>query len=245
MGGVPLSMMDLSYLCAQYGLGRLQRAEELSPGTSARVWRLETEGSVYLLRTLRDREQGELERDICAHLRGRGFAAVPHIPVPLVQREGRWYQVQEHISGTMPDPARPGVAGKMGRTVRGLMEALSDFPGGPVIHGDLGPWNMVEREGDLWIIDFGSARPGDPWFDPAAALGGVINHSPEELRLSACRDFMTGLGGDAACLRRQLRLWAEEGAARWKGAPMEQKFYNALNWAEEHWHELQTDTHDR
>ena len=237
--------MNFKYLCQQYGLGRFQTAAPLTSGTVSQVWRLDTDDGTFLVRTLTGKAQGQLEWSIHRHLRERRFTATPAILVPYFEQDGGWYQVQEHLSGIMPDPSAPGTAAAMGRTVRALTDALSDFPGGPVIHGDLGPWNMVEREGALSVIDFGAARPGHPLFDAAAALGGVINHSPEGERLRACREFLTALGGDTACLPEQLRLWAEEGAARWKGTPMEAKFYNALNWAEEHWNELQTHTHDR
>lgn len=116
-----------------------------------------------------------------------------------------------------------------------------------VIHGDLGLWNMLDGPEGIRVIDFGEARLGDPYFDLASALGGLINHSTPEDRakhvsefLSACRDRMPL---DRERLSQQLQLWVWRGLAQCVRAPeewrnMAARFYNALSWAEENLHEL-------
>jgi Ser/Thr protein kinase RdoA (MazF antagonist) len=116
-----------------------------------------------------------------------------------------------------------------------------------VIHGDLGPWNLLCREsGDILVIDFGAACLGDPYFDLATALAGLVNHAPPELQRQVAEEFLTQcrrlIPLDLSCLRQQLRLWAWQGLAQcvqaigqgnefWK--PMAPRFYHALLWAEE------------
>lgn len=116
-----------------------------------------------------------------------------------------------------------------------------------VIHGDLGPWNMLEgKDGTVFLIDFGAARVGDPYFDYASALGGCINHTPPSRRCDVCREFLKELDCERQRLMEQLRLWVWQGLAQWaalagQGTPaaaMAGKFCNALNWAEEHLYEL-------
>lgn len=116
-----------------------------------------------------------------------------------------------------------------------------------VIHGDLGPWNMiVDEHGAVFVIDFGEARMGDPYFDFASALGGLINHTSADLRQPVCREFLDELDSDRGRLLEQLRLWVWRGLAQWAilagngvpGAKMAARFINALHWAEENLHEL-------
>ncbi len=116
-----------------------------------------------------------------------------------------------------------------------------------LIHGDLGLWNMLEEGGIIRVIDFGEARMGDPYFDLASALAGIINHSSPENRrknaaefLAACRERMEL---DMRRLTDQISLWVWRGMAqcvrnpdKWK--KMAQRFYNALLWCEENLHEL-------
>ena len=137
----------------------------------------------------------------------------------------------------MPVPGRPGVAARVAQTVR---ELAANMPEG-LIHGDLGLWNMLTRaDGTIVVIDFGNAREGDPCFDYATVLGSMINHSSDLNRADVCREFLAELGADRGHLLAQLRLWAEEGISRWSGRndKMAARFYHALNWAEEHIHEL-------
>lgn len=116
-----------------------------------------------------------------------------------------------------------------------------------LIHGDLGLWNMLEEDGVVRIIDFGEARMGDPYFDLASALAGLINHSSPESRrnnaaefLAKCRERMEL---DMDRLTDQISLWVWRGLAQcvrdpeaWK--KMAQRFYNALIWCEENLNEL-------
>jgi homoserine kinase type II len=115
-----------------------------------------------------------------------------------------------------------------------------------VIHGDLGPWNLLMQDsGELFVIDFGEARLGDPYFDLASALAGLINHAPAPLRTHVADEFLSQcralISLDLPRLRQQLRLWAWRGLAQCVQAPergsvwpqMAQRFYHALCWAEE------------
>ena len=290
--------MNFKYLCQQYDLGRFLDASELKPGTASRVWKMDTEGGVFLVRTLRDREQGEREGMIVRCLRAAGFDRCPAVlttaqGAPMTALDGVWYQVQEYCPGTRPDPAAPGIAGAIARTVKELTLSLAhcpfidgadrfDLAGAwqrgkeywplletgmtlqqaeqmvlrcctileqdvQVIHGDLGPWNMmVDGQGAVSVIDFGEARMGDPYFDYASALGGIINHTGPEGRVSACRGFLAVLDPDRDRLLEQLRLWVWRGLAQWAilagngvpGAKMAARFINALHWAEENLYDL-------
>lgn len=238
--------MDFGYLCNQYELGWVQNVKPLKPGTASRVWRMETDSGVFLLRTLSGREQGEREWSVFSHLRKRAFNCVPAIiptqsGAPCLEVDGLWYQVQEFVTGVMPDPAEAQMAAKLARLAKGFAGALTDYPFGPVIHGDFGPWNILRREdGQLLVIDLGEARTGDPYFDYASLLGGVINHTPTEMRESVCREFVRELDCDRTRLLDQLRCWAEQGIREWTGRneKMIARFNHALNWAEEHLYDL-------
>ena len=112
-----------------------------------------------------------------------------------------------------------------------------------VIHGDLGPWNLLfTPDRELLVIDFGQARMGDPYFDVASLLGGLVNHAPQERRAKACEEFLDEcqlhMPLNLARLRSQLELWVWRGLSQcvcsgpdW--AEMAARFYNALTWAKE------------
>ena len=287
-------MMNFKYLCDQYQLGRFRSVAQRNPGTTAQVWQLETDFGTFLVRTLRDKRQGELEWNIHQHLRSRDFAAMPAIVVPYFEQGGLWYQVQEFCPGARPSPERTGTARRIASMVTQLMRAAEgctpvvDFPDRfdlasvwseyrinwpllelpltqdeadqwverlsaclafdqQLIHGDLGLWNMLEEDDKIRVIDFGEARRGDPYFDLASALAGLINHSTAESRkgnaaefLAACREHMTV---NMERLTDQIFLWVWRGLAQcvrdpaaWK--QMAQRFYHALIWCEENLHEL-------
>lgn len=290
--------MKFNDLCQQYSLGTLQGIAPVRPGTTAQVWRLDTDQGAFLVRTLAGKEQGEREWTITQHLLSRGFSRFPAIltasgGAPMVERDGVWYQMQELLPGGMPHPEEQGTAAAIARMVRELAGALADCPpieaadrfelgaaweGGrefwplletpfspeqaaaeiarcralpererQVIHGDLGPWNMIQNgDGSVSVIDFGEARMGDPCFDFASALGGVINHTPPECRAAVCRDFLGELDCDRQRLMEQLRLWVWRGLAQWailagQGVPaakMASRFCHALSWAEENLYDL-------
>ncbi len=228
-------------ICKAYDLGQFQEYEALDGGTEARVWKLTARG-YYLVRTLRDKAQGERELALCVHLIKSDFYQMAVVydtadGQPALEVDGVWYQVQEYCPGAMPVAGRPGAAAGIARTAKALAEHMP--PG--MIHGDLGPWNMVVQPGGvIRVLDFGSARAGDPYFDYATALAGIINHTTDKTRTTACREFLTELGADRARLLAQLRLWAEEGICRWQSTDeaMTKRFHRALNWAEEHLYEL-------
>ena len=229
--------MNFKYLCQQYNLGRFLSATELDPGTESRVWKLDTVGGTFLVRTLRDREQGEREWNIYRSLWDGGFAAMPAIVVPCVEQGGVCYQVQEYLTGSMPHPDQPGMAAAMARLAKDLSRAMPEG----MIHGDFGPWNLLLcADGRLVVIDFGSVRQGDPYFDYASLLGGVINHTPAEQRRVVCGDFLRELNCDRDRLLNLLCLWAEQGIAEWRerSEKMVFRFINARTWAEENLHEL-------
>ncbi len=292
--------MDRNFelICRAFGLGALHGATPLTGGTTAAVWRLDTAEEPWLLRTLPDRERGEQEQAIVRHLYSRGFVSTPEI-LAVAEQDGVWYQLQRWCSGSMPDPACPGVAEVMARTVAEFQTALADCPvieGGAdrfdlaeawanhsanwsaletlltleqadqevtractlsdrerrVIHGDLGPWNMLWRQDEsLLIIDFGEARMGDPYFDLASVLGGLINHTPADGRRRVCAEFFNGYESirsvDRERLLEQLSLWTWRGLAQWcgraaahpeAGKKMAARFLAALKWAKENLHEL-------
>lgn len=119
--------------------------------------------------------------------------------------------------------------------------------GTQVLHGDLGLWNMLDTAKGIRVIDFGEARMGDPYFDLASALGGLINHSTPELRLKNTGEFLSQCRAmmelDMSRLTNQLRLWVWRGLAQCVRSPeswkkMAGRFYNALIWCEENLHEL-------
>ena len=230
--------MTFEYICKLYRLSTLQSVTRLAPGTTAQVWKLETDTGRYLLRTLRDRIQGELEWTI---FRSLPPALCPAIfptadGAPAAEVEGVWHQLQEYLDGDMPDPSLPGMAAAMARAAK---ELSAHMPAG-LIHGDLGPWNMVSTAQGLRVVDFGAAREGDPYFDFASLFGGVINHTPEGQRSQICGEFLRELDCDPARLLTQLELWAEEGISRWTGTSekMVARFEHALNWAKENLYEL-------
>lgn len=291
-------MIDFEAICERYALGELQVAAPLKPGTVAQVWKLETIKGSFVLRTLTGKDQGKKEQTIHQHLMKKHFARCPAAILtgesePFLDLGGTWYQVQGFLSGGMPDPAAPGVAGAIARTVGEMTAALSDCPfvdgtdrfdlaaawkegrkfwpsletdytlqqaehevfrccvipeqDIQVIHGDLGPWNMIDNgHGAIFVIDFGEARMGDPYFDLASALGGIINHTPADLRQPVCQEFLDELAPDRQRLLDQLRLWVWRGLAQWailagkgiSGARMAARFCNALKWAEENIYDL-------
>jgi len=229
--------MNFEHLCEQYQLGCFHSAAQLSSGTASRVWKLETDRGIFAVRTLKDCEQGEREENVYRQLRGNGFTRMPAILVPRFEQEGLWYQIQEYRRGIRPDPAQPAMAAEMAQMAKELSAAM---PNG-MIHGDLGPWNLLlDESGVLCVIDFGEVRQGDPYFDFATLFAGIINHTSSELRKQVCGDFLQELNCDRTCLMEQLHIWAEQGKRRWAGVndTMAARFDHALNWAKEHLYEL-------
>ena len=111
-----------------------------------------------------------------------------------------------------------------------------------LIHGDLGLWNMLDDRGVIRVIDFGEARLGDPYFDLASALAGLVNHSSPERRAQNAAAFLVACGErlplDLPRLKGQLALWAWRGIAQCaaRGEPfagMAARMYGALRTMEE------------
>lgn len=119
-------------ICKAYNLGELREYTKLEGGTTADAWKLTANG-YFFVRTLRDKAQGELELAVNIHLVKQDFY---HMAVvfdteddePALEVGGVWYQVQNFVLGTRPNPDLPGVAGAVARTVKELVSALSDCP---------------------------------------------------------------------------------------------------------------------
>lgn len=228
--------MNFENICEQHQLGRFHNAERAACGTASQVWKLETDGGIFVVRTLKDREQGEREWSVYRQLRNNGFTSMPTILVPCFEQEGLWYQIQEYRSGTRPNPTLPGMVAKMAQFAKELSAAMPEG----MIHGDLGPWNLLSDDSILRVIDFGEVRQGDPYFDYATLFAGIVNHTVPELREQVCGAFLCELDCDRTHLLEQLHIWAEQGKERWTGVDdnMAARFDNALNWAKEHLYEL-------
>ena len=115
-----------------------------------------------------------------------------------------------------------------------------------IIHGDLGIWNMLEADGRILIIDFGEARVGDPYFDLASVLAGIVNHAAPNRRDQAAREcleeYRLALPLEETRLKTQCSLWAWRGLAQcalhaeqatqsWTKAAA--RFCETLNWCED------------
>lgn len=133
-------------------------------GRGALVKRFHNPGAVQ---ALRDRARADAEHDVLAALRAR------HVPVPRpleVRRArrsrglaGGWEVVMERIpdsttlaevlAGTSPSPVPlPTLAARLGQLLARVHAEGLDHP-------DLHPGNvLVDRAGDVWLIDFHKAR---------------------------------------------------------------------------------------
>lgn len=106
-----------------------------------------------------------------------------------------------------------------------------------VIHGDLGPWNMLENCGRLCVIDFGEARMGDAYYDLASAFAGLLNHAPTERRDGLAAEYLAAAGVDRSELKEQLELWIWRGFARCAAEGqngMVRRLLNVRRWAEKY-----------
>lgn len=250
-GGMDKEKERLRALCTRYGLGEMHRAEPVRPGTVARVWHVSAEAGEFLVRTLPGEAAGEREWKIFRHLTERDFTAMPAIRltedgVPMARIGETWYQVQNFCPGVRPDPAQPGVCRAAAELALALTAALKDCAAvgpeeGQVIHGDLGPWNLLDTPEGLMVLDFGSARMGDPYFDLAALLAGFLNHAAPVDHHRILSEFTAGAGEpDRKRLLEQIRLWAAVNRAKWSASgcgertEMLRRFQSAVNWAEKY-----------
>lgn len=137
-----------------------------------------------------------------------------------------------------------GCCGTGAADIAALREKLSALKPGPFVPREQDEDVICTEEGELLVVDFGEAHLADPYFDLAAALGGLRNHCPGERRegaaaafLSECEGLMPGL--DRGRLLGQLRLWLWRGLAQcacWAGGPgpdwtaMAGTLYRSLSW---------------
>ena len=97
------------------------------------------------------------------------------------------------------------------REVRRLADAPAHAS--QVIHGDMGLWNLLlSPDGAVWVIDFGEARMGDPYFDIASLLCSLLHHVSPERRRKTCSEFLAAYEEqfplDQNQLAEQMELWA-------------------------------------
>lgn len=231
-------------LSQSYALGDWSPLIPLSPGTESRVWRFGAGRGEYLLRTLPSREQGDQQYRISRHLARQRFRWMPTIlPTadgsPCVLWEGIWYHVQTFLPGRRPGAATPSLAARAVQLTLRLHRALAEVPtpDGPqqFIHGDLGPWNLLSSGGRLWVVDFSAARPGEPYYDLASLLAGLLNHGEDALRPKLLSAFLAAMAENAPCdlplLLAQLRRWSEDTLARWGAeSPYVRRTQTTLSW---------------
>lgn len=85
------------------------------------------------------------------------------------------------------------------------------------IHGDLGKWNLLFGEDNIYIIDFGEVRRGNNHFDMSAVISSTLDWSQENVVIFASlHDFMKGYKSNFAqfdwtLLSESLALWFTRG----------------------------------
>ncbi|WP_254438350.1 phosphotransferase [Paenibacillus sp. DCT19] len=86
-----------------------------------------------------------------------------------------------------------------------------------VIHGDLGLWNVLFTESDMYIIDVGEVRSGNHHFDLAAILSSTCSSSItvcelEERMVQLERGYRSeGRDVNRVILYEQIHLWVIRG----------------------------------
>ena len=126
--------------------------------------------------------------DLLRHLEGVGYAAAPRVVGTGFDAHGR--ETLTYVEGEQVPPHEWAASGmtRLGRMVRGLHDAARSFspphdatwrtwhgrdlgtPEAGFGHGDLGPWNIVARDGlPHAFIDWETAGPVDPLYDLAQA----------------------------------------------------------------------------
>jgi Ser/Thr protein kinase RdoA (MazF antagonist) len=122
------------------------------------------------------------------HLCSRGFTAAPR----SFGLDDRGRQILEYVPGQlahgMPELELPSL-GRVGRIIRELHDAASDFEPPPdahwqvvippdrmdlICHHDLAPWNLVIGTDRWCFIDWDGAGPGSRLWDLAYAIKGFV-----------------------------------------------------------------------
>lgn len=143
---------------------------------------------------------------LLGHLETVGFSAAPRVVGTGFAADGR--ETLRFVEGRSPQPAAwsDDAAWTLGRTVRAMHEATASFvppadacwapwfarnlPGdGPVIgHGDLGPWNILARDGlPVAFIDWDNAGPVDAVWELAQV--GWLNAQLHDDDVAAMNDL--------------------------------------------------------
>ena len=107
----------------------------------------------------------------------------------------------------------------------------------------MGLWNLLlGPDGAVWVIDFGEARMGDPYFDIASLLCSLLHHVTPERRRKTCSEFLTAYEEqsplDRNQLAEQMELWAWRALAQCarQGPTMAaaaDRFLHTLMWVKE------------
>lgn len=85
------------------------------------------------------------------------------------------------------------------------------------IHGDLGKWNLLRDENNIYIIDFGEVRKGNNHFDISAVISSTLDWNMEDEKIIASlNDFRNGYIANFeqfnwSILRENLTLWFTRG----------------------------------
>jgi aminoglycoside phosphotransferase (APT) family kinase protein len=171
-------------------------------------------GGGRVLRRYRTARDSSGEAQVHAHLHRHGY------PVPEVHEVDGPDMVMDRIDGVEQLDElkrRPWRVRAHGRLLADLHRRLDEVPpldGGPVVHGDLHPGNVLLTAQGPVVIDWSNARPGERSADVATTWMLLATGIPDggRLELAAAallrrlllRSFLAGVDVDAA------RAWLPE-----------------------------------
>lgn len=226
-------MERLFGVLANYPIGKVLHVEPLNGGNTSVVYKVISSEGHWVLRSLKDIQQGKVEYNLSEHINKSG-AIVPEIICTkrgksFFHNETGIYHLQTYIKGEKINKESINYY-SIGESVGLLHKALEDFTckhsfvdrfdlnslwskassgwetlsctkATPslqemnfiikelqllssvqphFIHGDLGSWNMIQKDGAIYIIDFGEARFGHHYFDLAGAIASTIKEDSSE-----------------------------------------------------------------